>query len=460
MIRRSIHSRAHSRAVSGWFLLLLGLFLARPGVAAARAAPAKSAGSITEAEATALVLRALPHFQARRYARALPLLEAARAIRPQDLSVLLLVGVCQARLGHTERAEPLLRTVAQHADAEDQAAARIFLSIIYRDQGASDRAQLELNKAAAQAPGLGSSVHGLLQGMQPHLISGSVLVASEFDGNVPLTSLTACRADPGSSRDGDFLFIGALTLRPSRRVGLYLSDTISYRQQLRLADYNLFLNTTTLGYGYFGVRHRMRLAMAFTPALLGGQLLYLDAAWRAAYRVNIVHKLGVAIAYDGRYRDYWRPEYDAFSGSSHTMQAELNWGVLPDPISAGVGFQVVRDALAARPPSAGLDGSLISDDFRAWAFGPTVRVRVRLHRRVELALLAALLRRQFDYTLPSGEQRFDWEVSADVSLNVEALPWLDLFVGSLHTSSSSTDDNYSYYKPNIYLGVYGHFAAY
>lgn len=452
--------RGYHRLATGGGLLLLGFLLSLPCSVAGKTREAKRAAQAIPEDAAVLLARALPHFKAQRYAQALPLLEAAHAARPQDLAVLLLLGVTYARLGHTERAAPLLQTVALGAEPEDQAAARIFLGIIYRDQGASDRAQQELNKAATQAPSLGSSVHGLLQGIQPNLISGAVIIASEFDGNVPLTSLPSWRASPSSSGDGDFLFIGALTVRPSRRIGFYLNNTSSYRQQLQLQDYNLLLNTTTVGYGYFGVRHRVRLAAAFTPALLGGQLLYLDAAWHAAYRINIVQKLGVAISYDGRYRDYWRPEYEAFTGASHTAQAELSWGVLPDPVSAGVGFQVVRDALAARPPSAGTDGCLISDDFRAWAFGPTARLRVRLHQRVELALVAALLRRRFDYILPSGEQRFDWEVSADLSLNVQTTRWLDVFVGSLHTHNGSTDENYSYYKPNIYLGVYGHFAAY
>jgi tetratricopeptide (TPR) repeat protein len=405
------------------------------------------------------VTRALEAFQARRYAAALPLLEAARVARPADLSVLLLLGVSYARLGLAERAEPLLRAVAARAEPEDQAAARVFLSIIYRDQGASDRAQLELDKATAQSRSLGPSVLGLLQGMQPHLLYGSVLIATEFDGNVPLTNLATWRTDPGKSSDGDLLLIGSLTVRPSKRIGLYFSDTISYRQQFQLQDYNLLLNTTTAGYGYFGARHRVRLAAALTPALLGGSILYVDASWRAAYRVAIVDKLGAAISYDGRYRDYLRADYDALTGSTQTIQTELSWGVAPEPVSVGIGFQVVRDELVAGAPITTPDGTLTANDFRAWAFGPTLRLRARLHRRVELALSATLLRRRFDYILPSGEQRFDWEASTDLSVNVAVTRWLDVFVGTLNLYNESTDGNYSYYKPNVYLGVYGHFAA-
>lgn len=438
----------HIPVVCGLLLGLVGIVLPRPGASAPMAVE----------NWESLVARALAHFQARRYAAALPLLEAARAAQPADLSVLLLLGVSYARLGQADRAEPLLQTVALRAEPDDQAAARVFLSIIYRDQGAADRAQLELNKAAGQSRSLGPSVHGLLQGLQPHLISGSALIACEFDGNVPLTSLTSWPSS-GSS-DGDLLFIGALTVRPSKRVGVYFTDTFSYRQQFQLQDYNLLLNTTTAGYGYFGTRHRVRISLSFSPAVLGGQMLYLEGAWRASYRINVIEKLGVTVSYDGRYRDYLRSEYDALSGPTHTLQTELGWGVLPNPISLGLGFQVVRDDLSARTPVMAPDGTLASDDFRAWAFGPTLRLRARLHRRVELGIIGALLRRRFDYVLPSGEQRFDWEASADLSINIEVKRWLDVFVGSLNLYNGSTDANYSYFKPNVYVGAYGHFAAY
>lgn len=449
--RRGHRARPVFRAAA---LSVLGVLLVALPL---RAAPRRQAAA-PRAQAAALLSRGLALFQDGKLREATVPLEAARALTPDDVPMLLLLGICYARLGDDTRAEPLLRAVTATGTDEDKAAARLFLGILYRDQGATDRAGTEL-AAAAQSPRLRSGVDGLLTGLRPHLLSATLIVSPEYDGNVPLTSLSAWRADPGASSDGDLLLLGSLTLRPSARLGLYFSNTLSYRQQFRFQDYNLLTNNTTAGYAYSGSRHRLRASLGLAPIVLGGDLLSLEVAWKAAYRVNLVKKLGVGLSYDGRYRSYRMAIFDAYTGHTHTLSLELSHGTRPDPLTITLAVQGVRDALGARPPLAQPDGTLVSDDFRAWAVGPALRLRARLHARVELALAASLLRRRFDDDTATLGRRWDWELATDASLSIEANRWLDVFLGTAVGYVDSTDAAFSFVKPVVYLGVLGHFSV-
>lgn len=204
---------------------ILALLLAGATAAHADAAAPADSPAVTGATTSAAVLddslpAVLRAMQMQDYARALKLLTAAGAQQTTAPDLQLLLGICYARVGQLAQAEPLLLQAAAHGDAEEQASARVFLGLLYESQGAADRAQAELTMAAQlRSPRLQSGIQSLLQEVQPHMVTGSVTIAPELDMNVPLTSLALWRNDPQSRTDGDILFSGTITIRPSKRFG-------------------------------------------------------------------------------------------------------------------------------------------------------------------------------------------------------------------------------------------------
>lgn len=409
--------------------------------------------------------RGLLLFQDQEFEKAQAVLEQARSLKPRDPETLLLLGITHYRREHYGRAEELLKQAVERGDAEVQGSARVFLGLVYKAQGASDRARREIELAGAQDKSLGATLGSLSAGLRPHVLTGSLVLSPEYDGNVQLRDYGTWSGKPADNMDGDVLLLATLTVRPVPRLGLSLSNTLAYRQQFRFQDYNLVLNTSTLGYGYLGPRHRIRAGLSFSYAMLGGDTLYLDGAGRAAYRLRLVSRLGLLLTYDGRYRRYQPATYAPFTGQIHTLQAELGWGLSPEPVLVSVGYQAIREQLA--PPVLGttIDPTtmklpLLQDGFSAWAHGPLLRLRALLSRRVELALTSSGLLRLFDAVPGLGTQRSDWYLFTDLSANVECTPWLDFFAGGTLIYNQSSDSFYTYLKPAFYLGVAGSFSAF
>lgn len=217
-------------------------------VAAANAEPNAIEG--TDAEAT--LSAALRHIHDKQYAAAVPLLKQAGGALPSDLAIRLLLGICHYRSGELGLAEGLLISAAGSAEVETANAARLFLGLLYRELGALDRAQVELDRASR---GLGLDSRNALGG--PRRLTGSATVGIEYDGNVPLTDLQTWRSDAKSSMDGNALFVGSLRLRPSLRIGIQLGDTLTYRPQFLLDKYSLVHNALWLGYRYLGARNQV-----------------------------------------------------------------------------------------------------------------------------------------------------------------------------------------------------------
>ncbi len=395
-----------------------------------------------------LLDKGLSLFKARRFAAAAALLERARARDPGDVDVLLLLGIAYYRTGDNGRAEPLLKRAARAGDQEAQASARLFLGLIYQSQGAADRARAEL-ESASHAEGLGAAARGLAEGAAPHRLFGSLALSLEYDGNVPLTDYATWVKQPADSGDGDMLLVGSVSTRPWRRIGLSVGDTLSYRQQFRgdMQSYNLLLNSTWLGYSYLGESDRVRATTTLTYAMLGQASLYLDFEGKVSYRRRLWAKLGLGLTYTGHYRSYALADYAAFTGQTHGLLLEGSWGLFPEPVSVSVGYQALREQLD-------------QDIFRAWAHGPTLRARARVHRLLELQLFATGLQRRFDLVPPApGVQRQDFYLLTDLSLTVECTPWLDAFAGAMIIYNYSNDPAFMYMKPLGYLGVAASFSA-
>jgi hypothetical protein len=283
-------------------------------------------------------------------------------------------------------------------------------------------------------------------------------VSPEYDGNVPLTDYADWSANPQQSADGDVLFLASVNVRPLAN-GLTIGDTLSYRQQFILSNYNLLLNSTWIGYSYLGASDRLRATATFSYAMLGGSSLYVDLDGKFSYRRRLLSKLGLMFTYDVHYRDFQNPDYLAQSGLFQSLQGELGWGLFPQPVSLGIGYQAIREQTRTPDPT-----DPPGDDYRAWAHGPFLWLRARLHRRVELGLRTIFLQRVFDYVpgpeLPQeqGIQRVDYALYNDLSVNITLKQWLEFFVSGTLIWNDSNWPAFLYLKPSTSLGLAGTFG--
>ena len=425
-----------------------------------RASAGSAAPTQPSAAADALLQQALLHLKGRDYVAARSALQQARArldpSDPQVHEVLLLLGICAYRLNKLEQAEVELSQALESTDEETRGQAGLFLSQVYAEQGAADQARRELSNAAGSLA-LRESAERLLRQNRPHRLYVSLLVSPEFDANVPLTPLYVAGASAGpwqsdarGSMDGDVLFLASLGVRPLR-FGLLLGNTISYRQQLRFSDYNLLLNSTWLNFSHLTANHRLRLSGAFSLAVLGPNFLFVDGAGRVQYRRRLHSQWGVSGTYEARYRDYRTSEFAALSGLVQSVQAELGFGLAPQPVSFGVGYQGLREQTQSPDPMTPASSALTpNQDFRAWVHGPLLWFRARLHPRVELSLSSTLLHRLFD----GG--RVDVATYQDINLQISLLPWLSTFAGGSVLYNASSEPFFHYVKPTASVGVLAH----
>jgi hypothetical protein len=84
---------------------------------------------------------------------------------------------------------------------------------------------------------------------------------------------------------------------------------------------------------------------------------------------------------------------------------------------------------------------------RAAPHGPTLWLRARLHKRLELSLNTTFLHRMFE----SG--RVDNASYSDVNLNITIKSWLDAFVGGGAVYNDSSDPLFNYVKPTVSTGL-------
>lgn len=429
------------------------LCVPRSGLASTALATS-DAGAVPDRAATAdaLIGQALALLKQRDYAAARGHLQRAHKLLapgdPRFHDALLLLGISAYRLGQLDQAELELQSAAESADPETRAQARLFLGQVLSDAGATDQAQRELSQATGSLS-LRDSAERLLQKRRPHRLYLTLLVAPELDGNVPLTPLyvdvpplPAWQRDSQASLDGDLLSLFSIGLRPLRS-GLLLGNTISYRQQFRLSEYNLLLNSTWVQFHHLTAVHRLRLQATLNVAVLGGGFLFVDGAGRVQYRRRLQKKWGLSGTYEAHYRDYHKVDFAALSGLSQSLQAELSYGLSPQPVSFGLGYQGLREQTQT-------PGDVSDQDFRAWAHGPLAWLRASLHSRLELSLSSTLLHRVFD------SSRVDFALWSDVNLLLSVNPWLSSYLAGSLLYNSSSDPFFHYVKPSASLG----FVAY
>ena len=416
-----------------------------------RAAPwlmvALSAASVSDARAGAApapLERALALFRDGRYAEAAPALELAVAADDTDDDVALLLAIAYLRLDRASDAEPLLARAAASANDETRAAAHLYLGIVARDRGEADAARRELGIAArSSALLLAASGGQLLDRVAQHHLAFTLLVRPEIDSNVPLlpVAATSNSLPDGSRVDGDLLVLVAISLRPSRAIGLVVEETAAYRQQLTLTRYDFFADNLGVRYTHLGDLHRITVAGGGELMTLGGALFAVGAALQGSFRRALWRGIGVAVHDTFRFRSFLPDGYAAFTGPSNTGGVELSWGTPEAGVELAAGYLLVGE-LTADPT------------FTALGHGPTLRARSRVGARVDVSLSGALVMRTFSQADPTVGVRRDTQGWADVSVAVDLTRWgLGLIVGGSVLRNLSTVSDFDYVKATAHVGL-------
>jgi hypothetical protein len=385
----------------------------------------------------------LSHFQARRFAQAWPFLERAVAAEPANLDARLLLGITLYRLGKDRLAEPHLRAATRAGEPETASSARFFLGLQAVERGERDAAQgLLSGVAGSQSPVLAESGRLVLERAAPKPLTLLLLIRPEFDSNVKLLpSAPTPTSATGAQADGDLLFLGSLSYRPWRSVGLTFEETASYRQQFTILDYSIFGNAIGPRYAYLGSNDRPWVAYAFELQTLGSQLLLLGHSVDAGYRRRLVRDLWIGARYLFRYRQYYADGYTPFTGPAHNGAVEISWGAPERPFELSAGYLVVREVTE-------------DDHYTATGHGGRLYGRRRFSSRLELSASFWAIHRTFD-EIDTGfsPRRIDTQIYADAALGIDLHRHLGLIVGAQVLRNFSTDPSFDYLKVTGYVGL-------
>ncbi|MSP61562.1 MAG: tetratricopeptide repeat protein [Myxococcales bacterium] len=384
--------------------------------------------------------RGIARFRERDFAGALPDLEVAHAAFPRDADIALLLGIALYRTGRSDDALPLLQVAAASPDEETGAAARIFLGLIADESGAADTSRaLLLAAAGSRSSALADSGRALLDRAAPHRLAVTLLLRPEFDSNVTLLPSMATAGTPGQA-DGSLLFLAALSFRPLRSIGLLLEAVASYRQQLRLLDYDLFAHTLAARYLYRGTRDRFFAEYAFELVTLGSALLDLGHLLQTSYRRALYRDVGVAARYTFRHRTYLPAGYAAFTGPSHSGALEASFGTPQRPLQVDLGYLLLRESTA-------------DPLYSATGHGARLNARARFASRYDLALTASVIARAFDRDTSASAARSDVQLSCEISLAIELNRWLGVIAGASAQRNLSSSADFDYLKVTAWAGV-------
>ncbi len=403
-------------------------------------APHRLPGSPASAEnAGAAVLdRGVAAFRRKAYAEAAQDLERAHAADPADDDVTLLLGIADYYIGRESDAESLLEAAIQSRDEETAAGAQIFLGLIASERGDVDAARSLFDAVSGcSSPELARRGRYLLRRSTPRPLTLALWARTEFDSNVSVLPLTA---NPNGSEvsdpDFDALVLASATFRPWSDLGISIRETASYRQQLRLYDFDIFSNTLTAGYDYLGSWNRFGLSEAFQVMTLGPSLYTLASVAEAKYRRRVAGDFGVALDYAFRYATYYPPDYAPYTGPYQTGILDLSWGTPDQPLEVDLGAVGVREVTTTDP------------DFTAWGGGGRLYGRARLGGRTDLEVAVWAIGRTFD-----AVPRQDLQLYGDLSLAIDLSSHFTLVLGATVLRNASTDSNFDYLKWTGYVGL-------
>jgi hypothetical protein len=412
------------------FRLVLAALVAASAVARADDEPASQ-----EAPATPSALeRGVALFERGEFASAARALEEARAADPSDTDAGLLLGIAYYRLDRYADAEPLLTAGAASEDAQTAASARIFLALIALERDDEARAHALLGRVAASATDLAPSARSLLDRSTRAPLSLFAMIRPEFDSNVPLLPSAPVAGMPGASQaDADVLALATLGYRPIGGVPFQLESTVSYRLQAQLTDFSFLSGAAGAAYD----DGALDAAGSGEIMALGGAFYAAGGGGRVGYRLQLDEAVAPFARYGLRYRDYRPPEYDGYTGFTHTGTVGVALGARRAAVTADVDYVILRELFA--------DPGLV-------ATGHAASAALRMHlASVSVVAAGTVTWRFFD------EGRRDVQIALDASVALDLTSSFGLVAGSTFVRNASSLDDADYTKITAFAGVY--FAA-
>ena len=396
------------------------------GVAALGSAP-------VSADADADLERGLARFQAGEFTAAIGPLEAAHAADPSDLDTDLLLGIAYYRSGDPARARPLLAAAEHALDPETCDSARIFLGLIADAAGDTAGALGYYDSVAHGSSSLATSGRELLDRGRGERVTAALVVRPELDSNVPLLPATAAPTGGGTA-DRDLFMLALLRVRPLDAIPVVLDETVAYRKQMQLTDYDLASSVTGASWSHQGAAYHAALAYHFDASTLGGAPFQLGHTVDAGARRAIAGAFGVAASYQLVVRTLYPDAFAGYTGTVQTGTARLSWQ--RSTWELDVGAVIAREATEDPTLSAVASGGQLAG-------------RLRLGG-ADLRLFARAADRRYD---AAAMGRRDFQVRADASLYVDLTPHLGAVLGAslLDNLSNTMDDGFV--KWTGYLGV-------
>jgi len=385
------------------------------------------------ADADAELARGLARFEAGEFAAAIGPLEAAHAADPSDLDADLLLGIAYYRCNDPGRARPLLALAEHSPDPEIRDSARIFLGLLADATGDTAGALGYYEGVAHGSSSLATSGRELLDRGRGERLSAALVIRPELDSNVPLLPATATPTGGGTG-DRDLFVLALVRVRPFDAVAVTLDETVAYRKQMQLTDYDLASSVTGATWSHLGADYHAALGYHFDASTLGGALFQLGHTVDAGARGVIAGSFGVAASYQLAVRTLYPDAFAGYTGTVQTATARLSW--------LARGWELEVGAVIGRE---------VTDDpaLSAVASGGQLTGRLRMGR-ADLRLFARAADRRYD---AAALGRRDFQVRADASVYVDLTPHLGAVLGGswLDNRSNAMDDGFV--KWTGYLGV-------
>jgi len=335
--------------------------------------------------------------------RAIAAFEAVRS-SGADPSAALLEGICEYELGNDPRARLLL--LEAKTEPEVAGTALFFLGLIALRAGDASDASSLLASAGATDSRLSANASDVLRlARRDGRLVLSMFTDAGGDSNVELTP----DGTPTNAGSADGHVMGALALfaRPYGGSGPYLRAAGQYRQQVRIAAYNLGEVTGALGAraGRDGTTVVVEYAYDF---LVLGQAAYLSAHRLLGTGRLPLGAFSVGATYFARFESFLSAGTSGYSGLRHDLEAQSEWR--SDPRSSLLlGYHVGRDATN--------DAAL-----GYWEHGPFAGVRLNPLRSLRLGAEGRLTLRRYDTVDPDigverSDRYFDGAVLGEVDVS-------------------------------------------
>ena len=199
-----------------------------------------------------------------------------------------------------------------------------MLGLLADGAGDADAAVGYYGSVAQGGSSLAASGRQLLARGRGDPVVAALVIRPEFDSNVAAQP-TAAIPTAASARDRDLFLLAELHLRPFTGIGLVVDQTVSYRKQEEMTDYDMASIVSGATWSRRSARYQGALGYHIDLSTLGGVRFQLGHTVDAAARRAVAGGLGVGASYQLVVRTLYPDGYTGYSGAVHTGAARLSW---------------------------------------------------------------------------------------------------------------------------------------